>query len=258
MMTKHTQKRRRAIGFTLIELLVTCVLMAFISTALVVLYRSATVEFEQSMTSISLGQAARVVAEKIVPYASTAVPISASALNFIYSPTAASLTTDSPLTIPNIYNLDFSTSCDLLNPANTGRFASIGSFNNARGTGAHYRYRIRFVPSGTNVGQLLLERVDSTGAVTGNLLSAMTSGGYSPRILGRNLYMVNFSRIGDSINVKIVVRTKLRDGRWLDGQVQRTTMGRSKEGDANGAAGPTRGREYTLFTTVLLPYYSGQ
>jgi type II secretory pathway pseudopilin PulG len=255
-----TRKKLPKHGFTLLETLVVCGLFSVITTFLVVFYRSADVEFSQSMTTMSMSERAREVATKIIPYASTAVPCSVSQVAFIYSPLDSSSLSVDPTMSPSVYDLDFCTSNDLLVPTDQGSIA------NCRGTETYLRYRIRFDPTS---GFLYLERVNETLA-TGTSSSAQTlapayepSSTYAPRILGRDLQEVTFSRSGDSIALKIVVRSVLRNGKWLEGQIHKGMEGTVKNLDPTVAENVGYGqqylaKEYTLFSTVMIPFYSGQ
>jgi prepilin-type N-terminal cleavage/methylation domain-containing protein len=265
-------------GTSLLEMMVVLSLFSVITTVLVLFYRVANVEFEMAATNMSLSQYARLLGDKILPYASTAVPKGTTAALFIYSPTNTFDANQNHC--PNIYNLDFSTACDFL--ARTGssfdtivddslpsteRYASMA---NIRGTGQFYRYRIRYdVPT----LKLWLERViDNAPAITTaalpGMFSSVSTPPRAPKLLGSEINSVEFTRVDNSITVRISMRALLRqknpDGtatnpgtrsRWFQGQVQRNLQGSSKDGSGNAS---TKVTEIVTYTTVLLPVYSGK
>lgn len=274
----HVKRRSARKGASLLEMLVVLSLFSVVTTVLVLFYRLANTEFELASTNMSLSQYARTVADKILPYASTAVPKGTQGSLFIYSPTNVF---DANLNhCPNIYNLDFSTACDFL-AGNGNTFDAITdttlpvaerypSMANIRGTGFFYRYRIRYdVPT----LRLWLERVvDNSPAQTTTALpttlTVWNASPRSPKLLGSEINSVEFTRVDNSITVRISMRALLRqrnpDGtatnpgtrsRWFQGQVQRNMQGASKDGTGNAS---TKVTEIVTYSTVLLPVYSGK
>jgi prepilin-type N-terminal cleavage/methylation domain-containing protein len=258
---KRTHRKKTERGFSLIEMLVVVAMFSVITTCLVIFYQSADVEFSQSMSTMSLSSTARMVATKVIPYASTAVPSSSTGTTvaFIYSPAQGSINTD-PTTLPNIYNLDFSTGNDLLLPVST---TNTGGMSNCRGTVNYYRYRIRFDPT---LGNLWLEEVDPTipyvaGQATPNLSAPYNPDGqHAPRLLGKNIAQMSFNNDNNAIQMTITVDSVLRNGKFIDGTIHRAMQGKVKNSNAvtTAVGNTTRGSEYTLFSTIFIPYYSGQ
>lgn len=280
-MNKRSSARKpRRLGMTLIELLVVMALFNVIVIFLFIFYRAANVEFEEASTNMGLAQYARIVSDRILPYASTAIPISTQQQNFIYSP-SAELRNDTTL-IPNIYNLDYVTTTDFLSPSSVSSGSFDGITDDAltgtvypamsivrRGYSAaddhFYRYRIRFdVPT----MKLWLERVSATAAVALNggtvaLPATDNPVGHPrpPKLLGYDLNSVEFRRVDNCITVRISITQLLRvqgKNRWFQGQQLRNNLGQSRDSNTTTGAANRRGKEVVAYTTILLPVYTGK
>jgi len=231
---------------SLAEVLVSLGLAALMLVIVAGLTRSAGREFETGTSTVMLSQTARLTMEKITPYLTSAVP-PATGQVFIYSPVAQDCSQD-PSVYPNIYSLDFLTCVDFLNPEidQPGRYVG---YTNRRGTGPKIRYRIAYDLARS---ELWLEKLSLTSPPPPSL--PVVAAGESRRLLARNLNPVTFERVQQGINVRISVRTTDNQGKLREG------LTGSKNLDPNDPNNPRhlQAREFELFTTVLIPYYTSR
>lgn len=231
---------------SLVEVLVSLGLAALLLVLFAGLYRSAGREFESGTSTVMLSQSARLTMEKITPYLTSAVP-PATGQVFIYSPVAQECS-QSPDVYPNIYSLDFLTCVDFLNPLidEPGRYVG---YTNRRGTGPRNRYRVVYDLARH---ELWLEKLSLTSPAPPSLPTV--AAGNSRRLLARNLSPVTFERVQQGINVRITTRTTDAQGKLREGLSGRKTL------DPNDPNAPRhlQAREFELFTTVLIPYYTSR
>ncbi len=226
---------RRSRGLSLVELLVSISLFSVILVVFGVLYRIGNTNFRQGTTQVALNQSARLAAEHVLPYVTSAVPAGDGGV--LYSPDANASQSDGE--VNSIYQLDFSSCLDFLSPDP----AAAPGFADRRGGGAKYRYRIRY---DLNKEQLLLEKLDAT---TSPLVATVVG---PPKLLAKNLRRVTFERVDAGVNLRIRVRATKKDGSFQDDL--RAVEGRVKDGDQDSVPIEQRAREYDLFTAVQIPY----
>ncbi len=226
-------------GLSLVEVIVSLGLAGLMLVIMAVLYKSAGRDFESGTSTVMLTQSARLTMEKITPYLTSAVP-PATGQVFIYSPVAKDCSQD-PDVHPNIYSLDFLSCVDFLNAEidTAGRYVG---YTNRRGTAPRNRYRIAYDPA---KGELWLEKLSLT-SVTPTVVA-----GNSRRKLAGNLHRVTFERVQQGVNVRISARTTSLKG--FSGK-----DGKTLDPDDPNVPRHLQAREYELFTTVLIPYYTSR
>lgn len=229
-------------GLSLAEVIVSLGLAALMLVIVVGLTRSASRDFETGTSNVMLSQTARLTLEKITPYLTSAVP-PATGQVFIYSPVAENCSQD-PSVYPNIYSLDFLSCVDFLNAQidEPGRYVG---YTNRRGTGPKSRYRIVYDLARD---ELWLEKLSLTS------MNPTVVPGNSRRLLARNLSPVTFERVQQGINVRISARTTDDQGKLREG----LTGNRTQDPNDPNAPRHLQAREFELFTTVLIPYYTSR
>lgn len=218
--------RKKLTGFTLPEIMVSMAILAVLSVALIVIYRSGLTEAEHATGRMALQQQARLLMDKMVPLITTAARV-------------AQDDTSEPLFFPpadaNGYNrIDWRSSVDLFNQlAVTG---VVGDFRRI----VQYAYRI----SWDGDFSVRLQELD---------INSLNPTGTDARVIAQHIDQLTFTRIIDS-TVIVNIRTSNRVG----GEVHTGDLMRRYDlsADADNVNGGDR-RVYALESALILPVYTG-
>ncbi len=213
-------------GFTILEVLVSMLILALLSVALIVIYRSGLTEAEHATGRMALQQQARLLMDKMVPMITTAAKVSQDD------------NTD-PLFFPPAdqagYNrIDWRSSVDLFN-----QMAVVGSATDFRNV-VQYAYRI----SWDGDFSVRLSELD---------INSLLPTARAPQVLGQHIDQLTFTRSLQSI-VIVTIRTSNRVG----GVVHTGDLMRRYDlsADADNVNGGDR-RTYALESALILPVYTG-
>lgn len=229
----------RGRGFSLIEVLFSLGLSTLVLAALFLLLRGGTRQFELSSAQVFLGQSTREAVEDALSFASSAVAPASYSTQAVYSPTPGC--SESDAVYPNIYNLDFASCCDLLDPRFSSQPELTAGYLNRR-TGGRFRYRIRF---DLIKQQLVLERLQPNTAANNPQLDPTVPA----KVLCHSLDRVTFGALGNTIHMNVATATMKKNGE-VQGGLQITDSRKSLDPTAPVQQ---QSRRLQLFTVVTIP-----
>lgn len=226
----RSSKRKRYFGFTLVEVLVSMFILALLSTALVVIYRSGLTEYHHASGRLAMQTQGRLIMDKLLYNLSTAArPVHDIVGNPQKDPVIyPQFDNDSDGVFDTQREIRFTSCSDLLGD---GQVSTTGP-----ATAATYRtdirdraYRIVFDPTQDN-RPVYLEENSITGP-NGNGQYTIQWGtrqpGSNPRNLGVNVFELKFGRVqATAVGVQLTIgNVNQTSNKYVNGETMRRYQG---------------------------------